>query len=92
MISDLLDVTLIRSGEPLPLRIFAFNLAELLKICVDEFAAVSGARLELVAPSEVVGNWDHDALRRLVDHLPTNALKHGTSFIVKLPRIPRAGS
>lgn len=77
MIRDLLDVSRVRAGEPLPLKLAECELNELAADVIDELASRYGARLELFAPERVRGFWSAEELRRALWNLVENALKYG---------------
>jgi signal transduction histidine kinase len=78
MIIDLLDVTRIRSGHRLPLRIAPCDLVALAGDVVLELNELHAGRIVLHAPVEPLrGMWSAEELRRALWNLVTNALKYG---------------
>ena len=77
MIRDLLDVSRIRAGEPIPLDVVDCDLSQLAHQSIDELAALHGARFVVHAPPHVEGRWDCGALRRVIENLVNNAVKYG---------------
>lgn len=80
MISNLLDVNRITSGEALPLSLEVFDLSLLLSEVVSELTTVCGDRFRLETTEPQIGNWDARALRRAIDNLVANAAKYGDQF------------
>lgn len=78
MITDLLDVNLIRSGEAIPLKITETNLSDLAQHVVNNFKATYGERFEYLSTGIIRGYWDREALRRVFENFLTNAIKYGT--------------
>lgn len=77
MIADLLDVSRVRAGRRLPLRLDSCDLGALAEQVVDELSATHGDRFELVRPQTVRGVWSHEELHRALWNLGTNAVKYG---------------
>jgi PAS domain S-box-containing protein len=78
MIRDLLDVSRIRAGEPVPLTIKECRMDQIIKSTVDELADVHGNRIRNdneIGP--VTGYWDESAVQRIVENLTGNAIKYG---------------
>ena len=84
MISDLLDAGRIKAGEPLALTLEEYDLAkDLLAVC-EEAAVLHGDRFRFSAPTALIGFWDRQAMRRIVENLLSNAIKYGDSSAVTL--------
>lgn len=79
MIRDLLDVSKIKVGEKLSLGIDQTNLNTLVKNTLDELTTLHGNRFNIVSSKEVIGFWDQDILRRILENLANNAAKYGAS-------------
>jgi signal transduction histidine kinase len=77
MIADLLDVSRVRAGQRLPLRLDSCDLGALAEQVVEELSATHGDRFELIRTQTVRGVWSHDELRRALWNLGTNAVKYG---------------
>ena len=81
MIRDLLDVTLIRSGNRLPIKVSRVNLEELVNEIINEMALSYGNRFSLEVKSlenaPVLGYWSGEGLRRIIENLIQNACKYG---------------
>lgn len=78
MIADLLDVSRVRAGQRLPLRLDTCDLGALAEQVVEELSTTHGDRFELVRPQTVRGIWSHEELRRALWNLATNAVKYGS--------------
>jgi signal transduction histidine kinase len=78
MISELLDASMIRSGQTLTLKIEECNLFAILKDCADELNLIYHDRFIVEATPNVIGFWSKGALHRIIDNLATNAVKYGS--------------
>ncbi len=78
MLTDLLDVSRIKSGQFLTLETSEIHLNELLDQIKDDFDTTHGPRLQLDLNQEIRGFWDGSKLRRAIDNLLTNAVKYGS--------------
>lgn len=79
MIRDLLDVSRIHAGEPLPITLAECEASSLARELVDELNALYGERFVLRAPGIVPGYWSAQELRRALWNLATNAAKYGSA-------------
>jgi signal transduction histidine kinase len=77
MIGDLLDASLIRTGESLPLKLENCDLMEIVNECAEELNLIYSGRFVVVADTMVNGCWSKVGLRRIIDNLATNAIKYG---------------
>lgn len=78
MVEDLLDVSQIRAGQPLSMKIEAGDLAALTADAIDELAVVHGERVVLeTGAKSLPGFWAADKLRRVIENLVSNAIKYG---------------
>jgi len=87
MIDELLDVTIMQAGNPLPLERRETDLVELVRRLVAEYQrATRRHEIEILAPAgRVVGRWDPARIERAVDNLLSNAIKyspHGGRVVV----------
>jgi signal transduction histidine kinase len=78
MIVELLDASLMRSGQSLPLTLEACDLMTLLNECVEELNVIYQDRFIIRGDPSVKGHWSKSALRRIIDNLATNAVKYGS--------------
>lgn len=78
LIQDLLDVSLVKSGKPMPLKLGACDLGRLATEVAEELRPLNGSNpLELHCESRVIGLWSQDSLRRVIWNLVSNASKYG---------------
>ncbi len=78
LISDLLDVTRARLGEPLPLRLAEVDLAPVARQVLEELRSLHPDReLRLEATAETRGRWDPDRVAQVIENLVANAVKYG---------------
>jgi len=79
MIRDLLDVSRVRGGQRLPLRLDQCDLGAVAEEVIEELSAAHGNRFELAKDEAVRGIWSHEDLYRALWNLGTNAVKYGVS-------------
>lgn len=79
MIRDLLDVSLIKVGERLPLKLEACDLGEIVEGTLEELQTALGDRFEFIASKKITGHWNPSGLRRIIENLCSNAVKYGAS-------------
>jgi signal transduction histidine kinase len=87
MIRDLLDASMIRAGERLPLKIEECDLDLMAKEIAEEFNIIYGDRFVLVSEGSAPGFWSKSGMRRVIENLATNATKYGipeTEISIKL--------
>lgn len=77
MIRDLLDVSRVRAGEPLPLQLSECDLGQIASSVVEELSAAYGERFTLHTAGAVRGIWSADELHRALWNLGVNAVKYG---------------
>ncbi|MBC7385519.1 MAG: PAS domain-containing protein [Cryobacterium sp.] len=78
MIRDLLDVSRIRAGEPLPLSIKECRIDQIIESTVNDLANLHGPRIRTNNEvGHVAGFWDESAVQRIVENLTGNAIKYG---------------
>jgi PAS domain S-box-containing protein len=78
LVRDLLDYTVIRGGETLPVHLQPCRLSDVVEPVVEEVEATSAGR-EIARQGDpaVAGRWDADRLSQVVSNLLTNAVKYG---------------
>lgn len=77
MITNLLDASRLREGEPFPLKLSSFDLTQLTNEVCEELTTRMGNRFRVDAPPHLVGFWDMNGLRRVIENLAANAIKYG---------------
>jgi len=91
MIRDLLDVSRVRGGQRLPLRLDHCDLGAVAEEVIQELSATYGDRFVLAKDDAVRGFWSHQELARALWNLGTNAVKYGVSgrpITTRIERIP----
>jgi len=79
MIQDLLDASLVRAGERIPLKLETTDLRELAHETVDELITTHGDRFVVDIPDTIVGLFDRSGIRRTFENLLQNAVKYGSA-------------
>lgn len=79
MIEHLLDFTRLRMAGAPRLSRQAVDLGSLSADVVEEVETVIGRSIELQKVGDLVGQWDPDALSRVLSNLLTNAALHGSA-------------
>jgi signal transduction histidine kinase len=93
LVDDLLDVSRLARGR-LALRLEDVDLSALARNIVSELAPLAqraGCRVEVEAPSAVVGRWDWMRLGQVASNLLSNALKYGAGLPVHVSVGQRGG-
>lgn len=78
MISDLLDVALVRAGNPLPIHKEPTELEEVARQAIEQLQTPD-SRVRLEVTGDTRGIWDHRGLRRVFENLLQNAKKYGAA-------------
>jgi signal transduction histidine kinase len=85
MIADLLDLTRMRLGGDIPLKVVQTDLQ---RVCEEVVLEARASRPEAVVHVEsrgdVTGKWDADRLAQVVSNLVGNAIEHGARTPVTL--------
>ncbi len=76
MIQDMLDASVVQTGERLNLQLTSCNVADIVAKAVAELPAKMKSRLK-VESQPVDGWWDAEAMQRSVENLVSNAFKYG---------------
>ncbi len=91
MVDELVDLTRLQLGRPLPLRRSSGDLVAMVRSIADEQQQSTDAhmiRVEAAEPS-VVGEWDLPRVERVVTNLVSNAIKYspaGGDVVVSVER------
>lgn len=78
LVSEFMDVTLLRAGQEVPLQLEPTDVAEIARERVREHQGAAGElhRFSIsTQPDAVVGNWDAVRIGRVLDNLLGNAVK-----------------
>lgn len=79
MIGDLLDANLIHAGQKLSLTVKECNLTKILWETVKEFSATHGDRFLLHSKEKLIGHWNQNLLKRVIENILSNAVKYGSA-------------
>ena len=77
MIQNLLDVSKLKAGHSIPINTSTCDLVLIAREVIEEFAFNHGERFLLQSPASLLGVWDCDGLRRILENLLSNAVKYG---------------
>jgi signal transduction histidine kinase len=77
LITDILDVNTLRSGETLELNLTHINLNSLLESVLENYETSFGNIFDLELLSVRSGNWSASGIERIMDNLISNAIKYG---------------
>ncbi|MBA2404707.1 MAG: PAS domain-containing sensor histidine kinase [Bdellovibrionales bacterium] len=78
MIRNLLDANRIKAGQKLTLDIKPCDLCDIIEAALKDLESLHGNRLVFTGDQEIIGQWDCQALRRVIENLVTNAVKYGS--------------
>jgi signal transduction histidine kinase len=79
MIQDILDSSLLRAGQKLPVRALETDLRRIAEDALEELKGRFGDRFVLKAPEVLNVRWDPRAIRRMLENLLQNAIKYGAA-------------
>lgn len=91
MIKDMLDASVLRSGQTLAVSMAECDLHLLAHHVVADLAVVHGQRVALRAQEALLGFWSSDGLRRVIENLVVNALKYGSPDTAVTVTLTRTG-
>lgn len=78
MVQNLLDANRIKAGEGIPIFPEQCDLFSIVRASLDELEVLHGPRFQVQKDAhEILGYWDANALRRLIENLGSNAVKYG---------------
>lgn len=77
MIQDLLDASMVKAGNSIPVHVKECDIHRVLNTVIEEFSLIHGNRFRYEGPEELVGEWDCDGIRRIFENLISNAIKYG---------------
>lgn len=77
LIANLLDVTRVYSGKPIVLNLSPLSVREVIATSLQELAYLHNGRCQFEAEDDFHGQWDKDAIYRVVYNLVNNAIKYG---------------
>jgi PAS domain S-box-containing protein len=77
LVGELMDISMLRSGETLPLDLRQIDLVEIGDAAAEEYRTLTDRHtIELRGDGSVVGLWDRGRLERVLRNLLDNALKY----------------
>jgi PAS domain S-box-containing protein len=77
LVGELMDVTILRTGQQLPLRREPVDLAAIARGYGEEYQRMSDQHQVVInAPDTLVGEWDGSRVERVLRNLLDNALKY----------------
>lgn len=77
MIDQILDLTLSRLGQGIPVHAREADLTVICRSVADEFEAQHPGRVRVSTEGDLKGQWDPDRLAQVISNLLSNAFKHG---------------
>jgi hypothetical protein len=85
MVSDLLDFSRGRLGDPMPIAAVAANLGQLVNEVVNEVQTANPLSIvDFDSNGDLEGYWDVERLKQVVSNLLLNAIHHGTGKEVRV--------
>ncbi len=79
MIMDLLDVSRLEAGKPIPIQLHEVNVDHLFQRLRDDLVLMFGNRLQFEVNAGITAWWNDDAIRRVLENLVSNAAKYGST-------------
>lgn len=78
MIQNLLDASILRIGEKLPISISKCDLFSVAHDVVSEIDECEKSRIQIIG-GPTIGYWDSEGLKRSLENLINNSIKYGTA-------------
>lgn len=78
MISDLLNVTFIKSGEKMQIKPTKNNMKQILNSTIENMSKLSRHAMVLNVSDDLEGYWDALGIRRILENLIGNGVKYGS--------------
>ena len=77
LVEELMDISMLRTGHPLPIDPAEFDIVELVRSLVDEHQRLAtGHEIRLEGAASLIGRWDAMRVERILDNLLENAVKY----------------
>jgi signal transduction histidine kinase len=77
LVGELMDISMLRSGDALPLDLRQIDLVEICAAATEEYRTLSDRHtIELRGDTSVVGLWDRGRVERVLRNILDNALKY----------------
>jgi len=77
LVQKLLDVSRVHAGEPLQVSFESCHLDKVVADVVGEMELQSDTRCVVDVPQSIIGNWDCEGVKRIVENLVSNGTKYG---------------
>lgn len=80
MIRNLLDANRLKAGEKLQLEMQECDLNRITQEVLEDLKNMHGDRFLCEVKEQVIGYWDKEAIRRILENLLSNAIKYGDHY------------